>query len=904
MSRWQDLFSGRIREMSVLQEAWWRIQSRSPAVVVLLAESGLGKTRLVQEFYRWLSQNQDPEGYWPDLLARDRGNLTINPSFDHGSRQASVLPWLWWGIRWTAPTSRNASEGAACGFLDCYHHLEPHLHRLAHQAQQRSALLKVGLTGLATGLSLLPYFGATGGIKDFIESLEELNVVRKAGAQESEGIGERRRTGQQALLQSILGLLEESQGTEAICAGGLPAVLVLDDAQWIDPESLQLLAEVLRRAHKGHWPLLIVATHWEREWNLDANEVAHQTTGIRLPGLLQQCGFFQSAGLDILRLGPLEALGEVVEAAFPGLTLAQREAFAGKCGGNPGLLWEIIAHYQAHPRCFEGQDQASFLTAKAERELVAKTFSLHNLVAQRFADLGETIREVIGIGSYLGMRFSRELTIEVTRRVWGDRRAGELAGAALKAADQPHAIVQEISLKMSEFRQRLFHEVAQGYLAESEEQMAAVQDQLRVTLREWMRGRQHETMPADEQEAFFRLTIREFRAPLDRGRPFLLEATARLLGLLLWQGRSVAVAGVWVDWQEFFADGNGLGDIPMDAVLAVLKAAEFLGQRDVVISLGEDALRRAQASGLLPPTMVAEISEQVAAVYGEMQKFGLAERLLRDALALRRREIEAEAPATTSRERGDRVVRRMELGRTQWLLGLVLRDQGRDEEAGALMKEAQQRKVEMLDEMHLGHKPPGEQGRFAISEEGIRQLIEMLQFLRDRSGARAPSAVPLAKARHALGLTLEELKRLEEAREQLRLSVAEIRALVTDFGAVPSRMRLLSVILTDLVRIHRGLHEESAALSALDEAKAGYRALLAETGCSRTDARALALLHIGQSNFLLEQKKGGAARAELAAGLAVAERHGPLYFRGDDLASWFKSALRECDGLVDAPPAS
>lgn len=54
---WRRLFVGRDDELGRLRTAWRKVapedgSQAEPQLVVLLAESGLGKTRLAQEFYR------------------------------------------------------------------------------------------------------------------------------------------------------------------------------------------------------------------------------------------------------------------------------------------------------------------------------------------------------------------------------------------------------------------------------------------------------------------------------------------------------------------------------------------------------------------------------------------------------------------------------------------------------------------------------------------------------------------------------------------------------------------------------------------------------------------------------------------------------------------------------------
>ena len=98
---WRRLFVGRDKELGWLIDAWRRAKGGEPQFITLLAESGLGKTRLVQEFYRWLSRNEDPpspdapEGYWPDAFDSDSSSLDVNPRFAADNRARPTIPWLW-----------------------------------------------------------------------------------------------------------------------------------------------------------------------------------------------------------------------------------------------------------------------------------------------------------------------------------------------------------------------------------------------------------------------------------------------------------------------------------------------------------------------------------------------------------------------------------------------------------------------------------------------------------------------------------------------------------------------------------------------------------------------------------------------------------------------------------------
>jgi hypothetical protein len=100
------VFCGRVAEMAALQQSFERIKAGDgPELFVILAEAGLGKTRLAQEFYNWLSTRHDGvggHGYWPDELDQRDNNLMVNPR-PEDCLPRHDLPYLWWGLRLADP---------------------------------------------------------------------------------------------------------------------------------------------------------------------------------------------------------------------------------------------------------------------------------------------------------------------------------------------------------------------------------------------------------------------------------------------------------------------------------------------------------------------------------------------------------------------------------------------------------------------------------------------------------------------------------------------------------------------------------------------------------------------------------------------------------------------------------
>jgi predicted ATPase/DNA-binding SARP family transcriptional activator len=116
-------------------------------------------------------------------------------------------------------------------------------------------------------------------------------------------------------------LRELVDALEALAAEA-PVVLVLEDLQWADPSTRDVLAALLRRRHPAR--VLVVAT---------------ATGGDRLAGELRLRGTAQE-----LALGPLSAQDAV--AAF-GLQPGPAARLARRAGGNPLFMRHLLSHLQA-----------------------------------------------------------------------------------------------------------------------------------------------------------------------------------------------------------------------------------------------------------------------------------------------------------------------------------------------------------------------------------------------------------------------------------------------------------------------------------------------------------------------------------------------------------------------------
>jgi hypothetical protein len=414
-----------------------------PQVVVVLAESGLGKTRLAQEFFGRLSTSLDPDGYWPDELRIRGDNLDVNP--DAASCKAAAAPrFLWWGLRFPDAEGRNGTTAAMDPALpDLSAHLAALMAGVRDREKLKRTLAAIGDAGLDAILD------TTGGglLKTGATLLNRLWGIGR------DVVADRAPAGFDALRQR-----EQSSKSERIVASlravlaargdRLPFCLFVDDGHFAgdDPDSVDLLKRLLDAARADRWPLLLLVTHWEKEWHAAESPIATWLAP-------------QGDRITIWPLGKVRDLAPMLAARFPGLLPAQARAILDRADGNPQFLDEIMAVLDLgrSAKYFERGDRTAPLTAPGLAWILALSLNRHTLVTNRLEEAGEVVRRTLGVGSLQGMRFQQDLTAEICAETgYCDAAATE---AAIATADRPYALLRR-DPPAAEFLQRLYHEVA------------------------------------------------------------------------------------------------------------------------------------------------------------------------------------------------------------------------------------------------------------------------------------------------------------------------------------------------------------------------------------------------------------------------------------------------------------
>lgn len=445
--------------------------------MVLLADNGLGKTRLVQEFFGWLSTHIDlpgNAGYWPDQLELHGDNLEVNPPLAE-CRPDREPPFLWWGLRFQDVTLRNvAIAGMDAALRDLSEHLAVLMAGVRDSDRRRRALAALGDAGTDFALEFIQTVSHASLIKTTANLLiKTWGIGREYFADRAPpSLTDLRRKEQASKAERIV---ESLRAVLAARDDHLPICIVADDAHFsdADPDTADLLRRLLNTARQDHWPLLLLITHWHDRWNADASAVARWLKP-------------QPARLVVVPLTtlPPAALKPVVAQHVPGLLPAQTDAILARTDGNPQFLEEIVAFVLRRPRLFEALDARRALTPKGFDEVMAATaLGRHELNTIRFQALPPEVRGTLAIGSLQGQRLLQQLTAEVSHSIgWCDEPA---ALRGIELAEMPHNLVRR-ERAWAEFLQRLYWEIANQELPNNFADPTAVKNSLIDALRRWV----------------------------------------------------------------------------------------------------------------------------------------------------------------------------------------------------------------------------------------------------------------------------------------------------------------------------------------------------------------------------------------------------------------------------------
>lgn len=488
---WREVFCGRRRELDGLMRLYREVAAGSgPRIAVVLGDRGMGKTRLVQEFYRLLASHEDPQDYWPVTGLFTANNLRVAPDMsvpavrDHYASfkiEDRPMPYLWWGFRIPDPHVRNSISGDLASYRGT---LDPHLAPIFYARRVAAAqkkLLKLGAelgrSALLKAVQMIPALNIAASALELYsqycegsdKSRELVEAVRNYRGGRPQSAAAARDAQSNDIRQDTLRDLEELLAPAKDLAR-IPVIVFCDDAQFMgangDGEALELLSSLWEKAHLGNWPLLLVLTHWETDWQRDQDTKATCARVFRASAESATYGATFSLGKEA-------ALAGIVQAAQPALNAADVYLLLDKADGNPQVLVELVDLLR-RSAAWRKPDGSS-LTELGRRGLRNASTSLRDLILQRLESeqTSQAVRHVVALASVQGMEFLCTLTAAAATAMGLDQPQ-----RALDDARTEHRLFVDLEDGLAEFVQRAYREAASALVERHIGEPAEVQREL------------------------------------------------------------------------------------------------------------------------------------------------------------------------------------------------------------------------------------------------------------------------------------------------------------------------------------------------------------------------------------------------------------------------------------------
>ena len=485
-------FYGREAELAWLKHLWEEAATRDskgafggPRLAMVIAETGLGKSRLVQELYQLLANdavwNPPERSYWPRTIVSTTGKIHENPPLDD---HVPLGPprFLWLAARWQPIDDPNAEE-RTCKIPALRDSLYAHVgiaqrHRKIWERLRTSGEKKLKSEGpdYALGklidLTGIPFLGL------FPNLIKAGLSLRNAPTSVSEAFQKQ----QEDAADLLLAEMHEVFG--GLGGGGLvlPTVLWLDDAHWIDPMTLRFVHRLWKQATQKRWPLLIAITHSEHDWN----KLRQEKTKGSLLDLATQTG----AEKWLLTKAPVEDIEARLNQRLPGLLPAQRAAMLEKAAGNFLTLEENAGELIGNPENFVDMRVDGPLNEAGEDLVATWASKRQTRIHQRFSAMEPkpTLQQLLAWASRLGIRFPRDVPTDfATQRQNGTSPDPH---KLLESCMDPYAVLGAPSSNLLEFRDRAYYTEATEYFqkhrARTDE--TGLLATLRDTLTGWING--------------------------------------------------------------------------------------------------------------------------------------------------------------------------------------------------------------------------------------------------------------------------------------------------------------------------------------------------------------------------------------------------------------------------------
>jgi hypothetical protein len=451
------------------------VAGQGPRMVALLAASGVGKTRIVQEFYRRLAAAQQTPCYWPTTLTDDVDWKTGRKLLAVAKFQPEAkaeMPWLYWSVScWRRPDG-NLHEALFSGVNQFEVHTDYLLRRLGtREATERGidntsavmgmlGILGVAFPPLAIGISIA---GATGAVlKD--RDLIERHRLKKKYREES-------RDGTRVIDASTHGYhrrAEELVADVVKVSLRVPIIIAVDDAHWADEFTILFLDQLLRQERAR---VLIVVTAWPEDSDKSGGEEGLSPFATWVVNVQSES---EGRRVEIREVEMLDNsdLTELVSALYGGLATE----------GDPRLDDKVAAQLVEQ---LQGPlaIRAFFDLKKVKKQIHDGGLELQNLtdlpadltqiMNAYWQELPEPVRSVLAIAATYGEHFARAPVIAAAERLDQPDAVRQLSRSR-----DPYGMIRDLNESLEEFTDFLHHRpaLAQSHEDFTERELSVIYD--------------------------------------------------------------------------------------------------------------------------------------------------------------------------------------------------------------------------------------------------------------------------------------------------------------------------------------------------------------------------------------------------------------------------------------------
>ncbi len=327
-------FYSRKNELDILEGIFKNLDG--PKIVQITAASGIGKTRLIQEFYSKIAKKSS---YWKPINSEiGKKEIEIIPEYENS---ASKLDWLFLSTRSIEKTEHQYDFT----FDKIRHQFSIHLPQIIKFLKGKSLNKKIA----KSTISVLANFAIPGSgniievlntIKDFSSDssdlLDLLQDVRKKAKNKSHShenefyVDETKN-----IIKSTLLAFKEIFKKEK----DFRIILYFEDFHWIDQFSQLIIYEIISEAYKNNWKVLFLISNWPAE-TAKTNSFEFQT----LNDFSFKIRNFENDLITEINLGKLKKtdLINIVKDRLPQLDNEGILILIGRCKGDLDLLNDFI----------------------------------------------------------------------------------------------------------------------------------------------------------------------------------------------------------------------------------------------------------------------------------------------------------------------------------------------------------------------------------------------------------------------------------------------------------------------------------------------------------------------------------------------------------------------------------